>query len=528
MRRRFDIAVAVALSLAACDKGTLRSDAGATIDSSANASTGGSGNGGGVAGSDADAGGAAGTTAGASGSGGGSGGGAGGPGNSGGGGGAGVGGKGGTGVSGKGGAAGGGKGGAGGAGASGITAFELRSTATDCAAATNAIAGAVVVDATITCALAGGEISVASGGGDRGFVSLAAGLQGPPGRFISVDATGSVAVIRGPTGAYSARVLTDADGNPYVFANRLPGPGLGFFRLDTQGWWGEAVNPALDSTTMGATMRGRIGPDGRAHITYNLAAGTLMLATRTAVNTWTQNMVPSTSYVSAVAVDFQQRPHVVFQSDTGVSEWVPGTTVPSPLASLTDIRIPLGATSIGAQLAASTTTVGAIAVVVQLVGGPSVVHMLPGTPQLVVKGCPPLPLTGNMPPTPCTNTGDGVLGHALAAADGALWVAYVARHEDSDHTQACFPFESSSICMDQLVTDRSTNEIVLVRVPVTEAGAAPTVVWRTPMTGKPSPQGDAVAMDASGTRLVIAAQSPPGPASTPNVVRYVVLDVSKL
>jgi hypothetical protein len=112
----------------------------------------------------------------------------------------------------------------------------------------------------------------------------------------------------------------------------------------------------------------------------------------------------------------------------------------------------------------------------------------------------------------------------MAATAGALWLAYVSRHEDSDHLQGCFAFEGSSICRDTLVADRSTNELVVVRVP-TDVAMAPTVVWRTPITERPAFQ--AVAMDARGTHLVLAVQSS-GPRATPNIVRYVMLDVSGL
>ena len=43
-----------------------------------------------------------------------------------------------------------------------------------------------------------------------------------------------------------------------------------------------------------------------------------------------------------------------------------------------------------------------------------------------------------------------------------------------------------------------------MRVPTDAAPGAPTVVWRGSITGSPSPPGNAIAMDASGTRLVIA------------------------
>src|SRR5262249_10225795 len=150
------------------------------------------------------------------------------------------------------------------------------------------------------------------------------------------------------------------------------------------------------------------------------------------------------------------------------------STASTMLAPLTDTRTPLAATSAGdGRVAVASSTVNAIVVVVQRATGPATVYTLPGTPRLALKGCPPLPLNGSMPPTPCTNAGDGVLGHGLVSTNGALWVAYVSRHEDSDHTQACFPFENSSICMDQLVTDRSTNEVVLIRVPADGATGAP-------------------------------------------------------
>lgn len=548
MRWRSDIVVVVVLSVVSCDKGSLRSDAGSMAGSSGAGGASSGGNGGGAAGGNVGSGGNAGV---------------GGPGATGAAAGAGIGGKGGTGIGGKGGAGGGagaggkggaggmagagGKGGAGGmagaigrggmgggagaaggAGSSGVNVFEPRTAATDCSAAMNTIAGAVLVDATITCMPRAGEISVAAGSGDRGFVSLAATSETPPGRFITVDANGSIAAVKAPAGGYSAKVLTDADGAPYVFANGLPGIELGFFRLDGEGWWGEAVDPALGSTTNGANTRGRFGADGRAHITYKVADDTLTLSTRTAANTWTQTLVPSASYIYALTVDSQQRPHVLFLWEPGIYDWVAGSAEPSLLTSLADTRIPLNATSVGGgRVAASVTTVSAIAVVVQQASGPTTVHALPGTPQLVIKGCPPLPLVGSLPATPCTNTGDGVLGQALAATEGALWVAYVSRHEDSDHTQACFPFENSSICQDKFVTDRSTNEVVLVRVPTDGAPGAPTIVWRAPITGDPSPRGDGIAMDASGRRLVIAVQSPVRTAVS-NVVRYLMFDTSKL
>ena len=237
-----------------------------------------------------------------------------------------------------------------------------------------------------------------------------------------------------------------------------------------------------------------------------------------------------------LAIDSQARPHVLFLTDSGVAsdprarlvDWVPSGASPSAVSYLvpeTRTAISAAPTSAG-RVAGSIATLAGIHVIAQQVGGAATDVTIPNTPYLQVAGCPVLPPTGNMPATPCTDTGDGIVTHALARTTDALWLAYVWRHVDVDKEQSCFPFENSSICREATKVDRSTAEVVVVRLPGDGGTAAsPAIVWRTPII-RPTVD-NYLAVDNTGTRLVLAIPSA-GQLVRPTTVRYVMLDAAKL
>lgn len=160
--------------------------------------------------------------------------------------------------------------------------------------------------------------------------------------------------------------------------------------------------------------------------------------------------------------------------------------------------------------------------IVQQTGAGATDQPLPNTPSLVVTGCPPLPSGTIVPATPCTEAGGVVVGQALAATADGLWLAYVSRHVDNDHVRSCSLFEGFPLCEDSTTANRSTAEVVLVRVPTDAAPTAPpAIVWRAPITGTPA--ANFIAMDGTSTRLVLAVETavqPPGPTT----VRYLTFD----
>jgi len=130
-----------------------------------------------------------------------------------------------------------------------------------------------------------------------------------------------------------------------------------------------------------------------------------------------------------------------------------------------------------------------------------------------------------MSPTPCTATGDGIEMQVLARTNGALWLVYLWRHVDMDRVQSCGPFENSTICNDEIKADRSTAEIVIVRLaPDGGATPAPQIVWRTPTLSMT--YASYFNLDSTETRLLIT--SAPVGLVAPTTVRYVMLDANKL
>jgi len=149
---------------------------------------------------------------------------------------------------------------------------------------------------------------------------------------------------------------------------------------------------------------------------------------------------------------------------------------------------------------------------------------VPGTPYLAVTGCPPLPPFGTMPPISCTDTGDGVVTHALARTNQALWLVYLWRHVDIDLLQHCFPFENTSACVEDTKADRSTAEIVVRRLPLDGLSPPSEVAWRLPTTAAEYQYSFAV--DSQRDRLLITT-APPGPRMS-GAIRFVMLDEGQL
>ena len=444
---------------------------------------------------------------------------------------------GGLGLGGSGGSAGrGGSGGsAGGVGGAPPPSFEPRVAVRDCTTAPNVPAGPMVIDTVITCPIGTVATGVAAGAEDRGLVLFSSyDLR----RVVTVEQDGQTSVVAGPSAAREVRLLSDRNGQTYLQAERLPGLGLGFYRLDAQGWWLEPIDPALATAQLTRAGRARFAGDGLAYLPYDVYDGKSTLATRGAAGGWTLTVLDFGQSLRfwESAIDSRDRPHLLFletsnvTSDTraGVSDWIPGATSPRRLAyPLTDVRGTSSAPTTDGLIAVAVTTVGGIHVLYEQVAGAALDLAVPGTPYLTVTGCPPLRPTGGSPgwSNPCTNAGDGVVVQTVARTNGALWLVYLWRHVDVDVLQNCFPFENTTSCVEDTKTNRSTAEVVVQRLPLDGTTPLPAIAWRLPTTAVDY-DDNALAVDSTGTRLLIK-MAPLGPRIA-GTTRFLMLDESAL
>jgi len=381
----------------------------------------------------------------------------------------------------------------------------------------------VKVDLTMACpgkSLRG--VNVAAGAAGVGYVTFA-GTNTIVGRLATVAATGDVSFEEPPM--LNTIVLVDAAGVPSVVGDS--GGGLKFYRVDAQGWWGEQVT-SPPSFTSYRIVAARFTAGGQAHVAHYVSDGFIRLATRDTAGGWTQTDVVQTRIGSlatlALAIDAVDRPHVVFQVEenkTTLTDWRPG--VAASTAAFLPVTYPVGAAPSGDSIAMSGLTAGGIRVLVPQPGSAARDMTLPGTPALVISGCPLVSgASGTVPPTPCTETGDGVTAHALAATPEGLWIAYIQFHVDRDAVQHCEPFEDGAPiqCHKDVKADRSTARLLLARVP-TDASSSPAIVWQRPIDTN---QADAVSLDARQSQLSLAVF--PNGFVLPSIIQYLAFDAT--
>ena len=447
-------------------------------------------------------------------------------------------------------AGGGGRGGSGGAagtaaggrggGAAGIAGVDRRMPNADCAGTVNSPVAPLVQDVTLVCAprSAGfSSIRVASGAAGRGYVVYNSSAFGPPpARVVTIDSAGRVSTETGPQGVENVLVLPGPAGTPILVGGPVTGDGIALYSAEPTEWRREPITPPPGANRF-QLMGARIVADGRVFVAYYSFEAKAFIATRAATGGWTETMIPDATFGAALVVDSLARPHAIYgwqpagasDGDFGIYDWYPG-------AARGELSYPLVGT-VGV-LAAAPVSDGRIAASVMLDAGIHVIApdatgnprslTLPNTQRLVVTGCPVLPaaVNANVPPMMCTETGEGTTAQAIVStADGKLWLAYLHRRIDRDVVQSCPLFETTYLCRRQIMVERSTSEIVVVRVP--PDGTTPTAAdirWRTPVL---ITTPDSIAIDASGSKLTLAIDATPMYALA-SAFRYVVIETNGL
>ena len=416
-----------------------------------------------------------------------------------------------------------------------VPVFEPTLPATACTLTSVAAASPLLVDATFGCNTSAGQLSVAAGAGGDGFVALSnVEVVAAPSLLFTIPASGSVSASRGPNHASNVSVLADVAGRRFLVGDTVPGVGVAIYAPMDIGWMRERVGPSSAMPGLIGLASGRISTDGHAFVVYDdFNNETWHLRERDAAGTWTAPSGVGAASAVAVTLDAGQRPHVLTltpsssaaQPDLGVTEWQPGHAAVPWTVSLS---------SFAGGFAAATSADGTLALAITTKGGIHLVtskaekvadQLLADTQQLAVTGCPPLPLSGGAvtPPTMCTEQGGGAsFAVGIAATDGgALWIAYLQENVDRDVTQQCVPFADAVQCSAMTAKDRSTGEVVLVKI----AAGTSTIAWRAPLTGS---AGARLALDARASRLHLAFAGNPAPQSSASWIRYVVLDATKL
>ena len=130
----------------------------------------------------------------------------------------------------------------------------------------------------------------------------------------------------------------------------------------------------------------------------------------------------------------------------------------------------------------------------------------------------------------CTMRGDGFYSYAHAlgnTADGTTWAVYVVEHADADgiiHESCTSGPDSSCSCSLQVVTDRTTADLFVARVPAADAagGLDPRLSVRLGTTINTETDGIASVV-ARGSLLYVVATTTAGPP-----FRYLIIDTSRL
>ena len=314
------------------------------------------------------------------------------------------------------------------------------------------------------------------------------------------------------------------------------------------GGWGNVV-----STNTGLAVLFTTHPP----LTGGLMPEVVRLATGDGSGSWTYDDVFDTAAASGVwdptvAVDHDGRPAVFFETEAvtnyaqSLYAWRPGGTAApftGPVVSRLATFQAAATTSAdagpiisevdadglhvwlfrGGALARDAGLAGAFAGE-QLTGcGP--ISSVRGTPN---QGCPG---SNNMA---CTMRGDGFYSYAHAlgnTADGTTWAVYMVEHADVDgtirHSCTSGP-DSSCSCSLQVVTDRTTADLFVARVPAADAAGGLDPRLRVRLGATINTETDGIAsVVARGSLLYVVTTMLAGPAAgVPN--RYLIIDTSRL
>jgi hypothetical protein len=153
--------------------------------------------------------------------------------------------------------------------------------------------------------------------------------------------------------------------------------------------------------------------------------------------------------------------------------------------------------------------------------GCGAVNSVQGTPG---RGC------GASKDMACTVRGDGFYSYAHAlgnTADGTTWAVYLVEHTDADVVlrESCTTGpDSYCSCSLQVVTDRTTADLFVARVPATDAAGGLDPRLRVRLGATINTETDGIAsVVARGSLLYVMATTTAGPP-----YRYLIIDTSRL
>jgi len=133
----------------------------------------------------------------------------------------------------------------------------------------------------------------------------------------------------------------------------------------------------------------------------------------------------------------------------------------------------------------------------------------------------------------CTLRGDGFYSYAHAlgnTADGTTWAVYMVEHTDADvvlHESCSVGQDPSCRCSPQVVTDRTTVDLFVARVPTADAAGGLDPRLRVRLGATINSETDGIAsVVARGSLLYVVANTAAPVIGAPN--RYLIIDTSRL
>jgi hypothetical protein len=376
--------------------------------------------------------------------------------------------------------------------------------------------------------------------------------------FLTLTSSGTSRAVVDPfpvpanTGALLA---SDPAESPHAFVGTASG--ISHFHLSGAGTW---TSDTLDLAGQGLSGLDVVSTDsGLAALITTQGSDykqVVRLATGDGSGSWTYDVVfaPGSGYGvwdPTVAVDHDGRPAVFFETEAATDSaqslyaWRAGGAAAPFTGPLVSRLATFGAAATttadagpvvsevdadglhvwlfrGGALARDAGLAGAFAGE-QLTGcGP--VNSVPGTPNRGCQGSKDMA---------CTLRGDGFYSYAHAlgnTADGTIWAVYLVEHTDADVVlrESCTAGpDSSCSCSPHVVTDRSTADLFVARVPAADAagGLDPRLRVRLGVTINSETDGIASVV-ARGSLLYVVANTAAPVIGAAN--RYLIIDTSRL
>jgi hypothetical protein len=303
--------------------------------------------------------------------------------------------------------------------------------------------------------------------------------------------------------ASQALAIVDPSGATTLIGSELDNHGVGFFVRSGASWQREMVSPIpTDPSTFYMAYGAALGTDGQPRV---LLAGAdpaslpLTLAQRGSAGTWTSTQIaPGGTAPAALTIDSKGRARVFYtQTDatavtSSLHEWVDGVPAQSFGVGASVPPAPLGVAAGLNGIAGVAGVANAGIAVLFSDGAAAQSQLVPGT----APGgtCDNLACVSG----PCKV--DVLTEHLAltATSDGAFWLAYAIDHIDRYITATSD--SSHPLCLRTTTTDRSTEEIVLVRL-VPDGSTPVTPKWRV---SAPLGSTTSLALASNGPRLYLA------------------------